>query len=80
MEQRGGDRRMPRPERETREGLEDLLRRFRRELNESGQLRDHRRKRFFVSKGESLREKQRKADRRRRHREVRMQQRDLRGR
>jgi len=69
---------MPRPERESRDGLENLLRRFRRELSESGQLRDHRRKRFFVSKGESLREKQRKAARRRRHREMRMQQRETR--
>lgn len=69
---------MPRVEREPREGLEELLRRFRRELNESGQLRDHRRKRFFVSKGESIREKQRKAERRRRHREIRLKQREVR--
>jgi ribosomal protein S21 len=56
--------------------LESLLKRFRRELNESGQLRDYRRKRFFVSKGEATREKRRKADRRRRRREMRLQQRD----
>ncbi|MBN1484929.1 MAG: 30S ribosomal protein S21 [Chloroflexia bacterium] len=63
-------------ERGNRDHLETLLKRFRRELNESGQLRDHRRKRFFVSKGEAMREKRRKADRRRRRREVRLQTRD----
>ena len=69
---------MARVEREKRGGLESLLRRFRRELNESGQLRDYRRKRFFVSKGEATREKRRKADRRRRRREMRIQQREVR--
>jgi len=67
---------MARAERESTGGLEELLRRFRRELNESGQLRDHRRKRFFVSKGEFMREKQRKAERRRR--EMRLKQREAR--
>ncbi|MGC8875078.1 MAG: 30S ribosomal protein S21 [Chloroflexia bacterium] len=69
---------MPRVEREGRDELESLLRRFRRELSESGQLRDHRRKRFFVSKGEALREKARKAERRRRRRENRLKQQELR--
>lgn len=55
-------------------GLENLLRRFRRELNESGQLRDHRRKRYFVSRGEAEREKRRKAERRRRRREMRQRE------
>ena len=61
-----------------RGGLENLLRRFRRELSESGQLRDHRRKRYFVSKGESVREKQRRAESRRRRREFRLRQLDKR--
>lgn len=65
---------MAREQREGRGDLESLLRRFRRELNESGQLRDYRRKRFFVSKGEAAREKRRKAERRRRRREYRAQQ------
>jgi len=69
---------MPRYERESKEELENLLRRFRRELSESGQLRDHRRKRFFVSRGEAMREKQRKAERRRRRREVRIKQQEVR--
>lgn len=67
---------MRREGRESRGELETLLKRFRRELSESGQLRDHRRKRFFVSKGESLREKRRRAERRRRRRELRIKQRD----
>jgi len=69
---------MPRAEREGKEELENLLRRFRRELSESGQLRDHRRKRFFVSRGEAMREKQRKAERRRRRREIRIKQQEVR--
>lgn len=69
---------MARAERESAGTLEELLRRFRRELNESGQLRDHRRKRFFISKGEFMREKQRKAERRRRQRELRLKQREAR--
>lgn len=69
---------MPRVEREGGEGLESLLRRFRRELNESGHLRDHRRKRYFVSRGEATREKRRKAERRRRRRENRLEPRELR--
>jgi ribosomal protein S21 len=67
---------MRREGREGRGELEGLLKRFRRELSESGQLRDHRRKRFFVSKGEGLREKRRRAERRRRRRELRIKQRE----
>jgi small subunit ribosomal protein S21 len=69
---------MPRGDRERQADLERLLKRFRRELNESGQLRDYRRKRFFISKSEMVRTKKRKADRRRRRREYRIRERETR--
>ncbi len=67
---------MASPDRRSHGDVEGLLKRFRRELNESGQLRDYRRKRYFVSKGEMMREKRRKAERRRRRREFRIKQRE----
>jgi ribosomal protein S21 len=57
------------------EHLEKMLKRFRRKLQQSGQLRAYRRKRFFVSKGEARRDKQRRAERRRRRREARSRRR-----
>ena len=59
---------MPDVERQTGESLESLLKRFRRELSQSGQLRDYRRRQHFLSRGELKREKQRKALRRIRRR------------
>lgn len=65
-------------ERRTGEGLEKMLKRFRRKLQHSGRLRAYRRKRYFVSKGEARRDKRRRAERRRRRRKARQEQRDLR--
>jgi len=59
---------MPDVERQAGESLESLLKRFRRELTQSGQLQDYRRRQRFLSKGELKREKQRKAMRRLRRR------------
>ncbi len=59
---------MPDVERQSGESLESLLKRFRRELSQSGQLRDYRRRQRFISKGELRREKARKALRRLRRR------------
>jgi ribosomal protein S21 len=59
---------MPDVERQTGESVENLLKRFRRELSQSGQLRDYRRRQRFISRGELKREKQRKALRRIRRR------------
>lgn len=59
---------MPGVERQTGESIESLLKRFRRELTQSGQLRDYRRRQHFISRGELKREKQRKALRRIRRR------------
>jgi len=61
------------------EGLEKMLRRFRRKMQESGRLRAIRRKRYFISKSEARRDKQRRAERRRRRREARQKERDRRG-
>lgn len=59
---------MPDVERQSGESLESLLKRFRRELSQSGQLQDYRRRQRFMSKGELRREKARKALRRLRRR------------
>ena len=59
---------MPGVERQTGESIESLLKRFRRELSQSGQLRDYRRRQRFISRGELKREKQRRALRRLRRR------------
>ena len=59
---------MPDVERQAGESLESLLKRFRRELTQSGQLQDYRRRQRFLSRGELKREKQRKAMRRLRRR------------
>jgi small subunit ribosomal protein S21 len=69
---------MPRVERRSGESIEGLLKRFRRGLQESGQLRVYRRKRFFVSKSEAKRDKKRRAHRRLMRRERRLQRRELR--
>jgi small subunit ribosomal protein S21 len=58
------------------ERIEGLLKRFRRGLQQGGQLREYRRKRFFVSKGEARRDKRRRAERRRRRRELRRKERE----
>ncbi len=65
-------------ERQPGEGLESLLKRFRRKLQDSGQLRAYRRNRYFVSKSEAKRDKARKAQRRLWQRQRRLQQRELR--
>jgi ribosomal protein S21 len=59
---------MPGVERQAGESIESLLKRFRRELSQSGQLRDYRRRQRFISRGELKREKQRRALRRIRRR------------
>jgi ribosomal protein S21 len=59
---------MPDVERQAGESLENLLKRFRRDLTQSGQLQDYRRRQRFLSKGELKRDKQRKAMRRLRRR------------
>jgi ribosomal protein S21 len=61
--------------REPDENLERMLRRFRRKLQESGNLRAYRRARFFISKGEQRREKQRRAARRLLQRQRRLKER-----
>jgi ribosomal protein S21 len=66
--------------REPDENLERLLRRFRRKLQESGNLRAYRRARFFVSKGELRRDKQRRAARRLLQRQRRLKERLTNGR
>ncbi len=48
------------------ETQESLLKRFTSAIQKSGLLRDAKKKRFFVSKGEAAREKQRRAASRRR--------------
>jgi len=58
-------------ERRSGEGIDKLLKRFRRKLQQSGQLSAYRRKRYFISKGEARREKERRAERRRRRRDAR---------
>ncbi|MBI2867895.1 MAG: 30S ribosomal protein S21 [Chloroflexi bacterium] len=47
------------------ESQESLLKRFNSLVQRSGVLREAKRKRFFISKGEAAREKQRRAARRR---------------
>jgi ribosomal protein S21 len=69
---------VPRVERRSGESIEGLLKRFRRGLQENGQLRIYRRRRFFVSKGEARRDKRRRAQRRLMRRQRRFQQRDTR--
>ncbi|MFC1935500.1 30S ribosomal protein S21 [Chloroflexota bacterium] len=48
------------------ETQESLLKRFNSVVQRSGLLRDAKKKRFFVSKGEAVRDKQRRAASRRR--------------
>ncbi len=48
------------------ETQESLLKRFNRAVQQDGILRDAKRKRFFISKGDAARDKQRRAARRRR--------------
>ncbi|HEU4792688.1 MAG TPA: 30S ribosomal protein S21 [Nitrolancea sp.] len=48
------------------ESFESLLRRFTKEMQKSGKLREFRSKRRFVSKGEQRRAKLRKAEHKRR--------------
>jgi len=48
------------------ETQESLLKRFNKAVQQDGILRDAKRKRFFVSKGDAAREKQRRAASRRR--------------
>ncbi|MBN1483938.1 MAG: 30S ribosomal protein S21 [Chloroflexia bacterium] len=64
---------MPSMERKSEHSLEGLLKQFRRELVQSGQLRDYRRKQSYISKSERKREKMRKAIRRIRRKERRQQ-------
>jgi len=52
------------------ETQDSLLKRFNTVVQRSGLLREAKRKRFFVSKGEATREKQRRAARRRRRTRV----------
>jgi len=59
------------------ESFDGLLRRFNREVMNSGVLTDVRRKRFFVSKGEQGRIDARKGRRRARIRELRAQRRNM---
>lgn len=66
---------MPGTERQSAEALEGLLKRFRRELSQSGQLQQYRRKQRYASKSEIRREKIRKALRRLRRKERRAQKR-----
>ena len=58
------------------ESFDGLLRRFNREVMNSGVMTDIRRKRFFVSKGEQSRIDARKGRRRARIRQLRSQGRD----
>jgi small subunit ribosomal protein S21 len=66
---------MAKVERRSGESLESLLKRFRRQVTQDGQLRDYRRKRFHVSKSEIRREKVRKGIRRMRRKTRRQQKR-----
>jgi small subunit ribosomal protein S21 len=52
------------------EGYEALLRRFTKEMQKSGKLREFRSKRRFVSKSEQQRAKMRKAEHKRRRKEA----------
>ena len=53
------------------ESFDSLLKRFTKDVQKSGLLRDYRSKRRFVSKGEQRRAKQRKAEHKRRRKEAR---------
>lgn len=59
------------------ESFDGLLRRFNREVMNSGVMTDVRRKRFFVTKGEQSRIDARKGRRRARIRQLRSQNRDM---
>ncbi len=52
------------------ESFEGLLRRFTKEMQKSGKLREYRSKRRFVSKSEQRRAKARKAEHKRRRKET----------
>lgn len=67
--QRGGDNAMKIEARES-ESFEGLLRRFTKEMQKSGKLREFRSKRRFVSKSEQRRAKARKAEHKRRRKEA----------
>ena len=53
------------------EGFEQMLRRFTQQVNRQGVLKEHRRRRFFVSKGEEERERQKRNARRQSNRAAR---------
>jgi small subunit ribosomal protein S21 len=57
------------------ESQQDLLRRFRKKVSHAGILKDVKRKRFFVSKSEKQRIAKRRAIRRHRRRQARLQSR-----
>ena len=59
------------------ESFDSLLRRFNREVMNSGVMTDVRRKRFFVTKGEQRRIDVRKGRRRARIRQLRSQHREM---
>lgn len=54
------------------ESFDSLLRRFTKEVQKSGLLRDYRSKRRFVSKGEQRRAKARKAEHKRRRKAAKL--------
>ncbi len=56
------------------ESFDSLLRRFNREIINSGVLKDVRRKRWFISKGEQMRIDERKGKRRARIRQRRAEE------
>ncbi len=68
---------MPDVQRQPGESLESLLKRFRRELTQSGHLRYYRRRQRYMSKGELRREKVRKALRRLRRRLAQQRKREM---
>ena len=47
------------------EGFEQMLRRFTQQVNRQGVLKEHRRRRFFISKSEAERDRQKRNARRR---------------
>lgn len=68
---------MPNVQRQPGESLESLLKRFRRELTQSGHLQCYRRRQRYMSKGELRREKVRKALRRLRRRLAQQRRREM---
>jgi|GEM_PF-683005 ribosomal protein S21 len=68
---------MPEVQRQPGESLESLLKRFRRELTQSGHLQAYRRRQRYMSKGELRREKIRKALRRMRRRQAQQRKREM---